>query len=537
MSDHETTPSTDEPAPGAATHTDEALAVGYRLALSRLRLRTTRKVVLTPASTATHADAVRVRVTYRTAVDVVVLADPRHRRPFPTDHATGREHDLSLTLGEDERLQTLSVDSTGIGPRLVSAGAQLLGVVVGGITGLGGLSRLAGVVGAMADGEATDRLAALVPVDLLSVLKRGAAAGTDLEEHRRRLERAIADAEQRVVDGAIRAAEHPDDVSQNIVVGRVERELARLRRLHERVSEDLARRAAAHTTEWEETDEACLFIRDLPPDPAPEPGEVGLPVSLATLGDRAGWDANARAIARDMLGRFGTLVCVRDAEEPAEVVKHHVPDRVGGGRRPIAGVPLTADRPATPRLIARAPRAVEAALYTPVVPDQTIGLSHGAGDIDLRLVRRQRVLIVDEFSDHIGVPLTGAGLFGKSVLNVSVGELGALTGLSSSRTTGAPEAAAGALGGLTTGVASVREFLGALDQLSDRPTERELERLRAQRERAELDRAIHPAPPDPREAERRRLLEDIDMQRQMVALQRELAELRDARAHGNADPA
>ncbi|HMM48808.1 MAG TPA: hypothetical protein PKE32_04240, partial [Miltoncostaeaceae bacterium] len=82
-----------------------------------------------------------------------------------------------------------------------------------------------------------------------------------------------------------------------------------------------------------------------------------------------------------------------------------------------------------------------------------------------------------------------------------------------------------------------REFLGALDQLSDRPTERELERLRAQRERAELDRAIHPAPPDPREAERRRFLEDIDMQRQMVALQRELAELRDARAHGNADPA
>jgi hypothetical protein len=224
--------------------------------------------------------------------------------------------------------------------------------------------------------------------------------------------------------------------------------------------------------------------------------------------------------------RFGVLVCVRDAEAPGELPKGDVADRTGGGVRPIAGVPLSADAPATPRLIARAPRAIEAALYAPVVPAQVQALRDDEGaDLGLRLVSRGRVLVVDEASDHVAVPLAGAGLFGKSALEVTLGATGAITGLSSSSSTTGPEAVTGAVGAFQQGMEAAGKLLGTADELAGREAQGEIAELKARKERAGLLKDLTPSAPEPEAARRQKLLDDIELQRQSAALQRELAEL------------
>lgn len=485
---------------------DAVSSPGYRLALSRLHLSTTRQVSVPKQPAA--ADTPPVSVTFETASRFVVLADPSHRRPFPAGAPAGRDGEIAVTLGEDERLQSLSVTSTGIGPRVLTAGAQLLGTVVGTVTGLGGI-RLKGAV---------PGLRGVAPAVRIEPTR------ADLAARRERLLQAIDAAEERLVELSIQAAAEPAQTTPGIQASRLERELTRLRRQLDEVDARLAALDAQRVMSWREADEAHLFIRDLPAEPEGAADERPDGVTFAGLRADAAWDEAAVAAARAMLLRFGVLVCVRDAEAPEESPKHDVPDRLGGGRRQVPGAPVAVDEPGTPLLIARAPRAITAALYTPLVASQLAAFREDPDrDIRLRLVSRTRAPVVDESSDHVAVPLAGAGMFGKSAVEVALGESGAITGLSSSSSTAAPEAVTGALAAFQQGLDAGEKLLAGTDRLADRGIQREIADLKAEKERAQLLRELAPSAPDPQAAARTRLLDDIELQRQSAALQRELA--------------
>jgi hypothetical protein len=491
---------------------------GYRLALSRLHLSTTRHVSVPKQPGAD--DAPPVSVTFETASRFVVLADPSHRRPFPAGAPAGREAEIAVTLGEDERLQSLSVTSTGVGPRVLAAGAQLLGTVVGTVSGLGGI-RLKGALPGLPGVEPTIG---------------GGPTRDDLTARREKLLQAIDAGEERLVELSTAAAAEPAQTASGLQASRLERELTRLRRQLDDVDARLAKIAAQRAIGWREADEAHLFIRDLPAEPVDAADAPSDGVTFAGLRAGATWDEADVGAARAMLLRFGVLVCVRDAEAPEESPKQGVPDRRGGGARPIPGAPVVIEQPGTPLVITRAPRAIEASLYTPLVPSH-LALFREApdGDIRLRLVSRTRVLVVDESSDHVAVPLADAGLFGKSAVEVTLGPSGAVTGLSSSTATTAPEAVTGALAAFQLGLDAGEKLLASSDRLAGRGMQGEIADLKAEKERVQLVRELTPSVPDPQAAARKKLLDDIELQRQSAALQRELAELQILQDKATAD--
>jgi hypothetical protein len=63
----------------------------------------------------------------------------------------------------------------------------------------------------------------------------------------------------------------------------------------------------------------------------------------------------------------------------------------------------------------------------------------------------------------------------------------------------------------------------------------EIADLKAEKERVQLVRELTPSVPDPQAAARKKLLDDIELQRQSAALQRELAELQILQDKATAD--